>query len=87
MIRLCIPPDLHALTGGLRELDVSGTTVGAALAEADQLCPGLSDQLTRDGKLKPGLMISVNGAFATRGLREPTPEGSEVHFLPGIGGG
>lgn len=87
MPKLCIPPDLQTLTGGLRELEVAGATVGAVLNEADRRFPGLSAQLTRDGKLKPGLMISVNGSFATRGLREPTPEGSEVHFLPGIGGG
>lgn len=87
MIRLNIPPDLQTHFAGLREIEVSGTTVGSALTEADRLHPGLREHLTVNGKLKPGLMISVNGRFATKGLREPTPDGSEVHFLPGIGGG
>jgi len=72
---------------GLGYVDVAGSTLGDAMFELDQRVPGIMQRLCPDGRLLPGLQISVDHAMSHRGLQAKLMENSEVHFLPLIGGG
>ena len=87
MVKFCVPPDLRHLTETCAAIEVDGATVGAALEQVCALHPGLKDHLLVNGKLRPGLIVSLDGTLASRGLREPIPPGGEIHILPAVGGG
>ena len=87
MARVFIPPALRTLTAGHAEVDVEGATVREVIDRLDALYPGTKSQLCRDDQLRPGLMVAVDSAVASSGLRERLKADSEVHFLPAIGGG
>ena len=66
----------------------AGGTVRAVVEQMEAQYPGLKARLVDDqGKLKPGISVSVNGAIATLGLRQPVSSDDEIHFLPAIAGG
>ena len=87
MPRVFIPPELRSLTDGVEMIDVSAATVRDAVAAVDQQFPGLQMRLCDGVRLRPGLMVSVDGVFSTLRLRERVRPDSEIHFLPAIGGG
>lgn len=87
MATIFIPADLRALTAGVVSVDVAASTVDAAVAILEDRFPGIASQLCQGAKLRPGLMVSINGAFSSQGLRTPVSEHDEIHFLPAIGGG
>lgn len=82
-----IPPDRVAQAGGLRQVSVVGSTAGAALAAVEASFPGSLGGLYQDGRLKPGLMLSIDGQLAALGSRTPVATDSEIHILPALGGG
>ena len=45
------------------------------------------ERLCVDDGLRPGLSVAVNGVVSSLGLLQKVPDGSEVHFLPAVGGG
>lgn len=49
--------------------------------------PGIKDRLCSDGELKPALAVTVDHDVSSLGLQQKVNVGSEVHFLPAIGGG
>jgi molybdopterin synthase sulfur carrier subunit len=87
MARLFIPPTMRSMTAGRDVVEVQGATIREAIDSLEGLFPGTKPMLCRDGQLRPGLMVAVDSAIATSGLREPLAANSEVHFLPAIGGG
>jgi molybdopterin synthase sulfur carrier subunit len=87
MARLFIPPMMRSMTADRDVVEVPGATIREAIDALDGLYPGTRALLCRDGQLRPGLMVAIDSAIATSGLREPLAENSEVHFLPAIGGG
>lgn len=68
-------------------MDVRGETVRQLVAELDGLHPGLRERLCEGDSLKPGLTVAVDGKVNTLGMIQKVAPGSEVHFLPAIGGG
>jgi len=87
MATVFIPAELRAITGGISRVDVAASTVEDAISIVNAQFPGLSVRLVQGSKLRPGLMVSINGAFSPLGLRSPVSAADEIHFLPAIGGG
>ena len=87
MPQVYIPAELRPAVQGATVIAVPGTSVAAVIDAVDTLHPGFRAQVCQGSRLRPGLMASINGNFATRGLREPVTETDEVHFLPALGGG
>ena len=87
MARVFIPSAMRVLTDGLAEIVVAGATVREVIDRLDAIYPGTKSELCRSDQLRPGLMVAVDSAVATSGLRTTINANSEVHFLPAIGGG
>lgn len=67
-------------------LFVTGTTLREVLEALDQQLPGARERLCQAQRLRPGLMVSIDGAHATS-LHAAVPPAAEIHLLPAIGGG
>ncbi len=87
MVTVFIPPLLRDAAEGLQEVEVAATTVRQVVAALDQRFPGIRDRLCAGDELRPGLAVAINGTVSSTGLLQQVPDGSEVHFLPAIGGG
>jgi molybdopterin synthase sulfur carrier subunit len=87
MARVFIPTQLRELSGGAGEVELAGATVRQIVSALEQRFPGMAARLMRDEELSPSLQVSVDGVMSTRGLMTAVGPGSEVHFLPAIGGG
>lgn len=87
MITVYIPPLLRTLTEGAEQVEAAGATVRQVIASLDARFPGLRDRLCEEDSLRPGISVAVNGTVSSLGLLQKVPDGSEVHFLPAIGGG
>lgn len=87
MIKVFIPPLLRDATDGLEEIDTAGASVRQVIAALEARFPGIRERLCDGENLRPGLALAVNGTVSRLGLLQKIPEGSEVHFLPAIGGG
>ncbi len=73
--------------GGLSEVDVTATTVRQVVAALEVQFPGVGERLCAGDSLRPGMTVAVNGTVSSLGLLQKIPEGSEIHFLPAVGGG
>jgi molybdopterin synthase sulfur carrier subunit len=87
MVKVFIPPLLRDTAGGLDQVEVSAATVRQVVAALEARFPGIRERLCADDSLRAGLAVAVNGAVSSVGLLQKVPDGSEVHFLPAIGGG
>jgi molybdopterin converting factor small subunit len=87
MVKVFIPPLLREATGGLDQVDVSAATMRQVVAALEARFPGIGERLCAGDSLRPGLAVAVNGTVSSLGLLQKVSDGSEVHFLPGIGGG
>ena len=87
MITVFIPPQFRELARGAETVDVEAASVRQAIARLDELFPGLADRLIQGDELRPGLSVSVGGRVSGLGLLQKVSSGSELHFLPAIGGG
>ncbi|MBL8829858.1 MAG: MoaD/ThiS family protein [Planctomycetaceae bacterium] len=82
-----VPVQMRELTGGVDRFEVTGETLRQALRSLDEQCPALVARLRDGDGIAPGLAVSIDGAFAARGLLAKVGPRSEIHFLPAIGGG
>ena len=90
MTAVRIPPVLRAQTGNQKRVDVSGTTVGEALASLLEQHPDLHDQIFgADGLLNRFVNVYVNGRDIRYEQALETPVGleDEVILLPAMAGG
>jgi molybdopterin synthase sulfur carrier subunit len=87
MVKVFIPPLLREATGGLDHVEVAAASVRQVVAALEAMYPGIRERLCAGDSLRPGLAVAVNGTVSSLGLLQKVPDGSEVHFLPGIGGG
>jgi molybdopterin converting factor small subunit len=78
---------LQGITGGLKQVEVAGETVGEVIENLDSAHPGIKDRLVDNGALRSNLAVAVDGEVSVLGLLEDVPEGAEVHFVPAISGG
>ncbi len=87
MVKVFIPPLLRDVSGGLEEVEVAAATVRQVVAALDARFPGFRDRLCAGDSLRAGMAVAVNGTVGSLGLLQKVPDGSEVHFLPAVGGG
>jgi adenylyltransferase/sulfurtransferase len=90
MIRIELPAALQALASGQHSLEVTGNTVGEALAELGRGHPLLLGRiLTRGGQLRPHVNLFVNelDVRAERGLDTPVSSGNTLLVVPSVAGG
>jgi molybdopterin synthase sulfur carrier subunit len=88
-IKIEIPPPLREQAGGNTEVQVSGATVGAALADLVRQHPGLEPKLFQNGTLRPYINIFVNDEDI-RYLDEmdtAVKDGVIVALIPAVAGG
>lgn len=72
---------------GVRELAVSATTTGEALAELITKCPTLSDVVNADGGLSPQYLLSLDGKRFVSDVSQPLRPGDRLLLLSADAGG
>ncbi|WP_372719089.1 MoaD/ThiS family protein [Immundisolibacter sp.] len=88
MANVWIPATMQHLTGGEAVVQASGQTVRELLARLEQRYPGLQSAIVQDdGRLRPGVAVAVDGYVTSLGLYQRLTDGSDVQFVPAIGGG
>jgi molybdopterin synthase sulfur carrier subunit len=87
MATVFIPAQWQKLTGGRKQVELQGQSLRQVIAALESAFPDLAGRLSAGGALVPGMAVSIDGAFTSKGLLAPVGPRSEVHFLPAIGGG
>jgi sulfur-carrier protein len=87
--RVRIPPTLRTETGGAREVEASGGTVGELLDDLVGRFPALRRQLLDEDDLAPFVNVYVGGEDVRTkdGLETPIDDDSTVILLPAMAGG
>jgi sulfur-carrier protein len=87
MPRVFIPPELRTRVGGAESVEVPGKTVRDVIDSLDEQFPGVGQHFRDGDSLRGGLTVVIDSDVSPRGLLQKVEPGSEVHFLPAIGGG
>ncbi len=88
-IKVQIPTPMREQAGGKAEVEVTGGTVQAALADLVRQYPGLGPKLFDGGKVRPYVNVFVNDEDI-RYLDEmntPVTDGVIVALIPAVAGG
>ena len=88
-IKVQIPTPMREQAGGKADVEVTGTTVQAALDDLVRQYPGLKSKLFDGGKLRPYINVFVNDEDI-RYLDEmstPVTDGVIVALIPAVAGG
>jgi sulfur-carrier protein len=89
-VKVKIPTQLRAATGGAGEISVQGSTVGEVLDALFSEHGELRDRLSDDnGGLRRFVNVYVDGEDIRfgDGLDTPVADGQEVQVLPAVAGG
>jgi sulfur-carrier protein len=89
-VKVKIPTQLRAATGGDAETSVEGETVGAVLTALYDRYDGLRDRLAgEDGELRRFVNVYVGGEDIRflDGLDTQVAAGGEITILPAVAGG
>ena len=65
----------------------AGRNVRALIDDLEQGYPGLKDALVKEGKLRPGIAVMLDGHISPLGLLQPLSEENELVFIPALSGG
>lgn len=89
MPEVWVPTVLQKYTGGQQQVIVGGTSVRQVVNNLEKVFPGIKARLCNleEDELLPGVAVIVDDETTPLGLMETVNEGSEVHFLPAVGGG
>ena len=90
MSRIWIPQVLRASVGGVKTIDLEGSSVGDLIRALVSRHPSLQDQLlTPDGELNRFVNVYVNGQDVRylEGLQTAVEPRDEVRLLPAMAGG
>ena len=87
MARVFIPMQMRDLTGGKADVTVDGRNLRQVIAALDEAFPGIAGRVLREGKIAPGLAVSIDNEFSSLGLLARVGPESDVHFVPAIAGG
>lgn len=85
-----IPPVLRPSTGGEREVEAVGSTVGEVLSGLTEAHPATKDQLfAADGSLNRYVNVYINDedVRVLQGLDTPVADGDQLVILPAMAGG
>jgi molybdopterin synthase sulfur carrier subunit len=78
---------MQKLTGGKSKVQVVGSTVRQIVENLETDFPGMKDRLVEENRIKGNISVAIDGEITPLGMLGKVEEGSEVHFLPAIGGG
>lgn len=84
--RVHIPATMRHLAGGETVVEVDGVNVRQVIRNLDAVHPGFADLLLRDDVPAPGVAVAVNGNV-TGAILAKLDEGSDIYFVPALGGG
>lgn len=89
MPEVWVPTGMQRFTDGQQKVQVAGATIRQVVNNLEKVYPGIKSRLCdpEEDELLPGVAVIVNGEASLLGMMEVVDEGSEVHFLPAIGGG
>ena len=85
-----VPTTLRALTAGVAEVAVDGTTVAEVLSSLESSHPGFRDRiLDDDGELRRfvNVFVSDDDVRFLDGLGTTVPDGETVSIVPAVAGG
>lgn len=88
-VKVKIPSQLRAATGGSPELSADGATVGEVLEAVFAEHGDLRERITEDGELRRFVNVYVGGEDIRygEGLGTAVSDGSEITILPAVAGG
>jgi molybdopterin synthase sulfur carrier subunit len=87
MIRVLIPSQLIAYTGGASQVDAAGATVGAVLDHLDARFPGLKFRvIDEQDRVRKHMRLFI-GQDETRSVAAPLSEGDELLIFGALSGG
>jgi molybdopterin converting factor small subunit len=87
MIRVLIPSQLHAYTGGLSRLEAAGAAITDVLDDLDRRFPGLKFRIIDEqDRVRPHMRLFV-GKTAARDIRAPVSDGDELLIFGALSGG
>lgn len=84
--RVHIPATMRHLTGGESAVEVAGVNVRQVIRNLDAAYPGFAELLLKDDVPAPGVAVAVNGNV-TGAILAKLEEGSDIYFVPALGGG
>lgn len=87
MIRVLIPSQLHAYSGGLSRVQAEGPTVGAVLDDLDRQFPGLKFRIVDEQQRIRRHMRIFIGRDAARDVAAPLQDGDELMIAGALSGG
>jgi len=90
MVTLKVPTPLRTYTNGLTEINVQGSTVGAAVDDLVAQHPALRPHLYNgQAELRPFVNLFLNNENVKdlNGLETPLKEGDRLMLIPSIAGG
>ena len=87
MIRVAIPSQLIAYTGGVTRVEAEGDTVGAVMEDLDRRYPGLKFRvIDEQDRIRRHMRIFV-GRDEARAISAPVRDGGEVLLFGALSGG
>ena len=87
MAKVRIPSLMRDLTGGSAEVEADGATLGEVLERLSAEYPGFRARLMKDGRIKPGVVLSVDGRISLLGMHERVSPDARILILQTAGGG
>lgn len=87
MIRVLVPSQLHAYTGGLSRLEAPVGAISEVLDDLDRRFPGLKFRvIDEQDRIRPHMRLFV-GREAARDIRRPLKDGDELMIFGALSGG
>ena len=88
-IEVRIPTILRTYTGGAKQVEGAGSTLGELIEDIDGRHGGLRDRLVDDGALRRFVNVYLNDEDVRflGGLETPVKDGDTVTVLPAVAGG
>lgn len=86
-MRVCLSSHLRDYTGQQAEVEATGATLAAVLADLDRQYPGLSFRIVDERQqVRPHINIYLRGN-RVRDLQSPVGPEDEIHLLAALSGG
>lgn len=87
MIRVLIPSQLHAYSGGASRVEAAGASVAEALDDLDRRFPGIRFRIIDEqDRIRPHMRLFV-GQTAARDIRVRLADGDELLIFGALSGG
>lgn len=87
MIRVLLPSQLHAYSGGVSRVEAQGAVIADVLDDLDRRFPGLKFRIVDEqDRVRPHMRLFV-GRDAARDIRTPLADGDELLIFGALSGG